>query len=165
MPPLLANMDLNGTGSCAAFTFRMVARAVTRLFDAALQESGIRSTQFAILVAIAKKQPVPIHSLSGLLFIDQTTLTRSLKLMRNEGLLTVSQRATMRQRFVALTPKGEEALARSLSAWRKIQSRFVQSVGTGHWVELRNELEQLSTLAVRLEKAAEPNLARSLKRS
>jgi DNA-binding MarR family transcriptional regulator len=165
MSPWLANLDLNGTGHCAAFSFRMAARAVTRLFDAALQESGIRSTQFAILVAIAKKQPVPIHSLSRILFIDQTTLTRGLKLMRKEGFLTVSERSTMRQRFVTLTPKGEEALARSLPAWRKIQSRFAQSVGTGHWAELRNELEQLSTLAVRLEKTAEPNLARSLKRS
>jgi DNA-binding MarR family transcriptional regulator len=163
MPPLLPNMDLNGTGYCAAFSFRMAARAVTRLFDAALQESGIRSTQFAILVAIAKKQPIPIHSLSKILFIDQTTLTRSLKLMRKEGFLTISPRSTMRQRFVTLAPKGEEALARSLPVWRKAQNRFVQSVGTKNWSELRDELERLSGLAVKLEAAEEPKDANAVK--
>ena len=155
MPPI-PNMDLNGTGYCAAFRFRMTARAVTRLYDAALQESGIRSTQFAILVAIAKKQPIPIHSLSEILFIDPTTLTRSLQLMRKEALVAISKRSMMRQRFVTLTSRGEQALSRALPAWRHVQSRFVGTVGTKNWLELRDELERLSTLAVGLEEQELP---------
>ena len=151
MPTLLPDMNLNGTAYCAAFRFRMAARAVTRLYDAALQESGIRSTQFAILVAVAKKQPVPIHALSEILFIDQTTLARSLKLMRKEGFLAVSQRSTMRQRFVTLTPKGEHSLGLAIPLWRRIQEQFVQGVGLRHWTELRDELAELSELAATLE--------------
>jgi DNA-binding MarR family transcriptional regulator len=165
MTPLLPEMDLAGTGYCAAFRFRMAARAVTRLFDAGLQKCGIRSTQFALLVAIAKKQPVAIHALSEILFIDATTLTRNLEVMRKEGFLLISPRATMRQRFVTLTPKGEHALARSLPFWRKIQNRFVQNVGTKHWTELRDELEQLSGLAVKLEEAEKPKKVGGAKRS
>jgi len=155
MPLLLRDMDLNGTAYCAAFRFRMAARAVTRLYDAALQESGIRSTQFAILVAVAKKQPVPIRELSEILFIDQTTLTRSLKLMRKEGFLVISERSTMRQRFVALAPKGGRALARAVPLWRNIQDRFVEQVGTKHWAELRDQLGELSALAETLGEAEE----------
>src|SRR3989441_8324625 len=118
-------LDLNGTGYCASFNFRKTARAVTRLYDAALQESGIRSTQFAILVGIAKNQPVSIGRLGDLLVIDSTTLTRSLRLLQKEGLLAISNRAAMRQRFLTVTPKGERVLARSLAAWRKAQERFV----------------------------------------
>jgi len=162
MPPIFPDMNLNGTGYCAAFSFRMAARAVTRLFDAAMQTSGIRSTQFALLVAIAKKQPVPIHVLSEILFIDQTTLTRNLKLMQKEGLLSVSPRGEMRQRFVTLAAKGEQALARSLPLWREIQSRFVQSVGSKHWEGFREELERLSHLAVKLE---EPDIRKGSKKS
>jgi len=147
MPTMLRDMDLNGTGYCAAFRFRMAARAVTRLYDTALQESGVRSTQFAILVAVAKKQPIAIHELSEILFIDPTTLTRSLKLMRKEGFLTISERSAMRQRFVTLAPKGERALARAVPLWRKIQDRFVEQVGTRQWAELRDELGELSALA------------------
>jgi len=73
-----SKLDLTERGNCASFNFRRTARAVTKLYDAALQESGIRSTQFAILVGIAKK-PTGLHQRAGgqCLPIDQTTLTRS----------------------------------------------------------------------------------------
>src|SRR4029077_16691177 len=95
----ISKLDLNGTGSCASFNFRRTARAVTQLYDGALQESGLRSTQFAILVGIAKTQPVSIGALAKIVTIDQTTLTRSLRLLKKEGFVAISGRSAMRQRF------------------------------------------------------------------
>ena len=54
MSSVLAELNLQGTGSCASFNFRRAARAVTRLYDQALESFGIRSTQFSILIGIAK---------------------------------------------------------------------------------------------------------------
>ena len=144
-------LDLTGTGYCASFNFRRTARAVTALFDNALQKTGIRSTQFAILTAIAKSQPVSIGKIAEILVIDRTTLTRSLGLMQKQGFLTISPRAAKRQRFLSLTLKGEKALAQALPEWRKIQQRFIDSVGPEYWLKLRSELEDLSKLAVSLE--------------
>jgi len=149
-------LDLRGTGSCASFNFRRTARAVTRLFDLAFQSSGIRSTQFTILIGIAKTQPTSIGALADLLIIDRTTLTRSLRSLKKEGLLAVSDRSTMRQRFVSLTPKGEEMLARSLPAWRAAQERFTEAVGPDYWATFRGELERLAHLTVDLESAPPP---------
>jgi DNA-binding MarR family transcriptional regulator len=146
-PPL----DLSGTGYCGSYNLRKTARAVTRLYDMALQKSGIRSTQFAILVAIAKDQPVSIGTLANTLVIDSTTLTRSLRVLQKGGLVGLSNRAAMRQRFLTITAKGKRALARSLPAWRKAQEQFVATVGPEHWVELRGELERLAHVAVDLE--------------
>jgi len=145
-------LNLDGTGYCASFNFRRTARAVTRLFDLALQESGIRSTQFAILVGIAKEQPVSIGSLAELLVIDNTTLTRSLRLLKKEAFIAISNRAAKRQRFLTITAEGEQALARSLPDWRAAQQRFVATIGTEHWGELQSELERLAHVAVELEK-------------
>jgi DNA-binding MarR family transcriptional regulator len=147
-----SKLDLSGTGYCASLNFRRTARAVTQLYDAALQESGIRSTQFAILVAIAKNQQVSISALAEVLLIDATTMTRSLQLLKMEGLIRISDRQRMRQRFLTLTPKGEKTLARSLPVWRKAHARFVATVGMDYWLDLRNELEKLAHLAVELEK-------------
>src|SRR6201984_1610378 len=94
------SLDLKGTGSCAAFNFRRTARAVTRLYDLALEPAGIRATQFAILTAVAKFQPVAMSRIGEILVLDQTTLTRSLRLLRKQRLLEISARATRRQRFV-----------------------------------------------------------------
>ncbi len=148
-----SKLDLTGTGYCASFNFRRTARAVTQLYDAALQESGIRSTQFAILVGIRKKQPVSVSALAEVLTIDQTTLTRSLRLLKKESLITISERSTMRQRFLEITPKGERALGRCLPLWRKAHKEFVATIGAEYWKNLRNELERLAHVAVRLEES------------
>jgi DNA-binding MarR family transcriptional regulator len=151
LPGKIRKFDLTGTGSCGSFNFRRTARAVTRFYDLAFQDCGIRSTQFTILVSIAKKQPISIGALADLLVIDRTTLTRSLRLLKKEDLVAVSERRTMRQRFLTLTPQGEQMLERSLPYWRKAQERFVQALGQDHWTSFRNELEKLAHLVTGLE--------------
>ena len=151
MPLDRSQLDLNNTGYCGSFNFRRTARAVTRLYDTAMQESGIRSTQFAILVGVAKTQPVAIGALGKVLVIDATTLTRSLQLLKKEGLVRVSARSEMRKRFLSLTPKGEQVLARSLPAWRKVHQDFVEMLGSQYWFDLRNELENIARTVVKLE--------------
>lgn len=145
-------LDLSATGYCGSFNFRRTARAITRMYDMALQECGIRSTQFSILVGIAKNQPVPIGALAEVMIIDRTTLARSLRLLQKDGLIVISNRATMRQRFLTLTAKGERTLERSLPAWRKMHEQFVATVGSEYWMDLRNELEKLAHVALELEK-------------
>jgi DNA-binding MarR family transcriptional regulator len=153
MLPRLSELDLHGTGSCASFNFRRAARAVTSLYDRAFEPFGIRSTQFSILIGIAKTQPTSISALSDLLVIDGSTLTRSLRLLRKQGLLSISDRCTKRQRFLTLTLKGERTLAASLSAWRKAQDRFVQALGADYWANFRDELEKMANTAVALERS------------
>jgi MarR family transcriptional regulator, organic hydroperoxide resistance regulator len=148
---LLAQLDLHGTGYCANLNFRRTARAVTRLYDLAFQGTGIRSTQFTILIAVAKVQPVSISRLGEILVIDSTTLTRSLAKLQKEGMLTVSKRGERRQRFVSLTEAGVKALEVSLPGWRAAQERFVKTVGAEFWLGFRSELERLAHVAVDLE--------------
>jgi DNA-binding MarR family transcriptional regulator len=147
----LAQLDLHGTGYCASLNFRRTARAITRLYDLAFRGTGIRSTQFTILIAVAKAQPVSISTLGEILVIDSTTLTRSLAKLQKQGLLTISKRAERRQRFVRLTDGGVKALEESLPGWRAAQERFVETVGAEFWLGFRSELERLAHVAVDLE--------------
>jgi DNA-binding MarR family transcriptional regulator len=153
MPVRLVELNLKGTGSCASFNFRRAARAVTRLYDQALEPCGIRSTQFTILVGVAKTQPTSISAFADVLVIDNTTLTRSLRLLKKQGLVSVSDRGVKRQRFLALTPKGERTLAAGLPLWRAAQERFVESLGGDYWSNFRGELERLAHVAIALEKS------------
>ena len=156
MSSSLAQLDLHGTGYCASLNFRRTARAVTKLYDLAFQGTGIRSTQFTILIGVAKIQPVAIGALGAILVIDSTTLTRSLAKLQKQGLLTVSKRGQRRRRFVSLTEGGVKALAESLPGWRAAQERFVKAVGSDFWLGFRSELERLSNVAVELETPADP---------
>jgi DNA-binding MarR family transcriptional regulator len=147
------SLDLHGTGTCAALNFRRTARAITRLYDLALVPSGIRATQMAILTAVAKFQPVSMSRIGEILVLDQTTLTRSLRLLGKQGLLSVSTRSTQRQRFVTLTDSGVKALALAVPLWRAVQAKFLSDMGGDKWSVLRNELESLARAAVQLETA------------
>jgi len=150
-PSVLSQLDFHGTGYCASLNFRRTARAITQLFDRELLRAGTRSTQFTMLVAIAKIQPTAIRTLSCVLLIDPTTLTRTLRLMQDDGLIRISKRSSKRQRFVSLTPQGEQALAKTLPVWRQIQRRFVDAVGSDYWMNFRNDLEKLAHVALDLE--------------
>jgi DNA-binding MarR family transcriptional regulator len=70
-------------------------------------------------------------------------------------LITISERSTMRQRFLSMTPKGERALERSVVVWRKAHERFLVTVGPEYWDDLRKELEQLVRVVVELEEPRE----------
>jgi DNA-binding MarR family transcriptional regulator len=153
------DIDLSGTGSCAAFNFRRTARAVSRLYDHGLEPSGLRATQFAILTAIAKFQPVSISRIGEILVLDQTTLTRSLRLLQKQRYLEISPRSIRRQRFLTLTDPGVKALAVAVPLWRKVQAKFLAEMGGDTWAALRNELERLAGMAVQLETSAIKRLA------
>jgi len=145
------SLDLHGTGTCAALNFRRTARAVTRLYDLALAPSGIRATQMAILTAVAKFQPLSMSRIGEILVLDQTTLTRSLHLLRKQGLLEISRRAARRQRFVTLTDSGVKALALAVPLWRVVQAKLLSDMGNNNWSVLSNQLERLAQEAVQME--------------
>ena len=153
-------IDLRGTGFCACFNSRKTARAVTQLYDAAMQPSGIRTTQFAVLVGVAKTEPVSIGRLGEVLIIDRTTLTRSLRLMQRQKLLSISPRSTMRQRFVTLSLKGWRALARSLPYWRRIQGEFVDRIGQDFWTSMQRAMERVASAALDLQASRRPLTSR-----
>jgi len=148
MTDILANLDLTGTGYCASLNFRRTSRIVTRLYDTLMQESGVRSTQFAILVGIAKLQPVAMGTLAKVLMLDSSTLTRSLGLLQKERMIEISKRSQMRRRFLKLTLSGQKALQRSLPLWRAAHERFLAEVGADYWLKLRDELETIAKSAM-----------------
>ena len=154
-------LPLQGTESCACLNLRKAARAVTQLFDSALKPAKVRSTQFSLLVVVARLAPVPIGRLAQLLVIDRTTLTRSLYLMEKHGLVAISRRSSMRQKFVSLSPKGSKALENCLPLWREAQQSFVDQVGKQHWESMRRELAKLPNVALTLEKATQIGNLRS----
>jgi DNA-binding MarR family transcriptional regulator len=153
--PDLRFADLSGTSGCAAYQFRRTSRAVARLYDAALAPSGIRSTQFALLTAIAKLEPVAISRVAEILVIDLATMTRSLKLLQTEGLVQIAPRGVRRQRLLTLTSKAEKALVAAVPLWRAMQARFLAELG-GKWPEFREALEHAASVAVALETADSP---------
>ncbi len=125
---------------CVCFNLRRAARAVTQLYDAALEPSGLRATQFSLLVALRLAGPVTISRLARQLVTDRTTLTRNLKPLEKHGLIEIVTGADRRTRTVRLTARGREALATALPRWRRVQADLVGGLGEERWRRLMPDL-------------------------
>jgi DNA-binding MarR family transcriptional regulator len=164
MKAQIAGVDLNGTGTCAAFNLRRASRVVTQLYDAGLAATGVRSTQFTILVALAKTQPASIGALAETTLMDQTTMTRNLRLMARLGLVDVPARGAKREKLVRLTAKGERMLAKAVPVWRGLQERFVDAFGKMSWREMRRDLELAAVTAMHMQRVPVARGPRNVRR-
>lgn len=115
--------------SCVCFNLRRASRMVSQLFDGILRPSGLRITQFTLMVAISLRGSTPIQELAEILGMDRTTLTRNLKGLEEAGIVSVAVGTDRRSRLVSLTPKGERALDDAMPAWRQAQQRAVETLG------------------------------------
>ena len=134
---------------CACRNLRRTARAVTQHYDDTLRPSGLRITQFTLLVAVALSEPVPITRLADALDLDRTTLARDLKPLTEQGLLEISAGEDKRTRMVRLTVQGREAIARAYPLWRQAQARIVQGSGADRRQAVAGGLEEVAALALR----------------
>ena len=134
---------------CACRNLRRTARAVTQLYDDILRPSGLRITQFTLLVAVALSEPVPITRLADALDLDRTTLARDLKPLTERGLLEITTGEDKRTRMVRLTSQGREAITRAYPLWQQAQARIVQGSGADRWQLVAGGLEEVAALALR----------------
>ena len=104
----------------AAFTcanLRKAARVVTQRYEAALQPTGLKVTQFTVLATLTKRGDLPLTHLAEALVLDRTTLTRNLKPLAGQGLITIENEWDQRVRRIKLTAKGSKAFKDALPHW------------------------------------------------
>ncbi len=133
--------------TCACLHVRKAARAVTQLYDELLQPTGLRSTQFNLLVAVARAGETPVTRLAEVLVMDRTTLARNLKPCVRQGFLMIDAGADRRRHLVRLTERGRQALATALPYWQQAQHQVVTGLGHEQWQALRASLKATMTLA------------------
>jgi DNA-binding MarR family transcriptional regulator len=134
---------------CACRNLRRTTRAVTQLYDETLRPSGLRITQFTLLVAVGLSEPVPITRLADALSLDRTTLARDLKPLTKQGLVKITAGADRRMRKVRLTRQGREAIGRAYPLWQQAQARILEGSGPDRWPAMAAGLEEVAALALR----------------
>jgi DNA-binding MarR family transcriptional regulator len=135
---------------CACANFRKAARAVTQLFDEALQPTGLRSTQLIVLLEVAASEPASVTRLARKLVMDPSTVTRNLQPLLKRGLL--ESVAGDRNQALRLTVRGRDALAQAVPLWEQTQSSFVGRFGPERWQGLLKDLSH-AVVAARADAA------------
>src|SRR5471032_3058355 len=92
--------------ACACATARRAARAVTQLYDGHLRASEIEAPQFALLSALHAQGPCSQSAIGDRLALDKTTLSRNLKLLRQNGWIETAGAEDGRERRYVLSALG-----------------------------------------------------------
>ena len=121
---------------CACLNLRKANRALTQFYDRLLRPAGIRSTQLPILTTIASAGPLGISQLANLTVMDQSTLTRNLKFLKEKKLIRVRPGKDKRMREVILTDKGARLILEAHPLWQEAQSRIADELGQPRFQQL-----------------------------
>src|SRR5262249_62214451 len=83
---------------CAIFNLRKASRAMTRMYDQEIASSGLRATQFTMLVAVGLAAPANLSRLAEILGADKSTLSRNLAPLERDGLIASAAGGDRRKR-------------------------------------------------------------------
>ena len=125
---------------CTCANLRKATRVITQAFDAALQPTGLKATQFTVLATLARQGDGPLTLLAETLVMDRTTLTRNLKPLVRKGLIRIDHEEDQRIRKVVLTEAGRSQFETALSHWKRTQARIRQQLGPERWAGLLDDL-------------------------
>jgi DNA-binding MarR family transcriptional regulator len=121
---------------CACANLRRTARAVTKMYNQELRDTGLELTQFTLLMALNLTGEITQGNLGKLLALDTTSLTRMLRLLIKRGWIGVKAGEDRRQRLLRLTPSGQQKLDESQPDWERAQKRLRQGLGEASWTQI-----------------------------
>ena len=124
--------------SCVCVNLRRAARAVSQIYDKALAPSGIKITQFSLLRAVERNEPVAITALAEELDLDRTTMARNLAPLERDNLVSLAPGSDQRVTEVRLTTKGRVAVAKAYPLWEQAQSEIGRRLPAGRIDQLRD---------------------------
>jgi DNA-binding MarR family transcriptional regulator len=133
--------------ACACANLRKAARVVTQVFDEALAPSGLRATQFTLLVTNRLTGESTINELAERMAMDRTTLSRNLKPLVRNGLLEVRPGEDGRTRLVRVTPAGERMLEEGYLLWQRAQQETVSALAEERYEALLGDLIEIGGFA------------------
>lgn len=161
---------LNAGAVCLNFNLRRTSRAVTQYYDDALKSTGVKVTQFTILMAIASQASLrdgrsenatstsdkgpeqivgqsSITDIARLAMVDRTTLTRSLKILEDDKLIEIRKVPPGNKRRVTITAKGLRKMKEIYPYWFRAQRTLAKALTPVKTRELRHLLSDIKNSA------------------
>ena len=118
---------------CTCFNLRKAARVVTLFYEDSMRPTGLRGTQFALLVHTYAMGPIALSKLADAMATDRTTLSRNLELLEKNGLVRVEDGDDRRTRIVSITDDGRKRLSEAFPYWKKAQDGIKKMMGEDDW--------------------------------
>jgi DNA-binding MarR family transcriptional regulator len=131
---------------CNNDTMRKATRALTQLYDDVMAPSGLRFSQFSIMIHIHELDEPTIKVLGAELVMDQSALSHSLKPLIRDGFVRLVPNLTDgRSKRVTLTKAGQVKVDETRHLWEAAQTRMEAIYGEENARRLREALIMLAS--------------------
>lgn len=129
--------------ACVCFNLRKASRLLSQVYDQALKPTGIKVTQFSLMMAVAGNSGTTMGKLARPLGMDRTTLSRNAKILENRGLIEIGEGEDHREQILNLTEQGILLLQKAIPIWEGVQKKLVEKMGDQRLQELLSDLRDL----------------------
>jgi len=130
---------------CAGCNSRLAARHITAFLDHELGVSGFGVAQLGLMAQIAAASDDTLGALARRCGLEQSTLSRNLRTLENDGLIEIAAVETdLRRRAVWLTEKGARRLETAIPLWRKAHARLARRLAADDVRRLARAAEALA---------------------
>ena len=96
-----------GIDQCNCFAMRKAARQISRFYDAHLETTGLRITQFLTLAALNELGSAAVNSLAERLDIERTAMGKMVGFLERDDLVAISRRLPTAEAASSNSPKRE----------------------------------------------------------
>lgn len=150
---------------CYCTQFRRSSRALTRLYDAALKDHGIRITQFSLLRALRRLGGAATFSqLAEEVVLDTTTISRNVRVLAANGWVSFQNTDDGREKKIRISNAGARKIDAATPSWQIAQDQILASAkeifAARKGDPLIDTLEKLQALSGTTE-TEEPAIVRS----
>lgn len=122
----------------------MAARSLTSVYDEHLRPSGLRSTQLAVLWAVVAVNNGTVGKIAKLIAMDDSSLTRTLKLLERDKMISLRAGRDRREKQVQATVRGRRAFSQAMPLWEEAQALILKRVRGTRLVDINSVLLGLS---------------------
>lgn len=131
--------------ACPAWNSRLAARLITQILDRRIAECGLTGPQLGLMAQIALAEDDTLGALARRTGLEQSTLSRNLRTLENEGLVEITLvESDLRRRAVWLTEAGARKLEAAVPVWQRAQAAIAARLFPGLAKRLAIEAEALT---------------------
>jgi len=131
-------------GDCAYGNLRMIARAVSSVYEDALKPVDLRAGQLSLMWAILATEPVDMSRLGHVTLTDPTTLSRTVAKLRKAGWVSMRGDRDGRKKVLTLSAEGRARFVAAMPHWEEAQRSVARLISVA----------DMRALASRVRKAA-----------
>ena len=139
--------DIDYLQICVCANLRRKTRVVTQLYDKLLHPTGLKVTQYSMLANISQQKTVSISRLGEILLLDQTTVTRNVNVLKQNGYVFITRDLQdSRTKVISLTDKGIEKLEEATPIWQDIQEKIINDIGLEKYMDFYETLKNIQKI-------------------